>query len=79
MGFVDARSDADSNWTRYINCAYTEQQASIFQWQEFNKSFYGTKRRIKKGEELAAWYGPAFARILGLSTPPPTNEDPDSV
>jgi hypothetical protein len=73
-GFVDGVRENESNWPRFVNCSSSEASANIKQWQEFKKVFYGTNRDIQAGEELLVWYGPAFARILGIPvdvhTPP---------
>lgn len=73
-GYVDGKKLETSNWTRYVNTASSEEGANIIQWQEFNRPFYGTKRLIRKGEEILAWYGLAFARALGLVPSSTTNE-----
>jgi len=71
-GFVDGVREAESNWPRFVNCSSSESSANIKQWQEWNKVFYGTSRDVQPGEELLAWYGPAFARILGIPVPKPS-------
>lgn len=68
-GFVDGIRESESNWPRFVNCSSSESSANIKQWQEWSKVFYGTSRDIQPGEELLVWYGPAFARMLGISVP----------
>jgi hypothetical protein len=69
MGYVDGRKLESSNWSRYINTAITKEAANIEQWQSYNKCFLGTKRTIRAGEELLAFYGAAFVKMLGLTPP----------
>lgn len=65
-GFVDGVRENESNWPRFVNCSSSEGSANIVQWQEFKRVFYGISRDIQAGEELMVWYGPAFARMLGI-------------
>lgn len=70
-GFVDGVRESESNWPRFVNCSSNEDVANIAQWQEWRHVFYGTKRDILPGEELLVWYGPGFARILGIPVDAP--------
>lgn len=65
-GFVDGLRESESNWPRFVNCSSSERGANIVQWQEWQRVYYGTSRDILPGEELLVWYGPAFARVLGI-------------
>ena len=65
-GFVDGVRESESNWPRFVNCSSSESSANIVQWQEWRHVFYGTRQDIQPGEELLVWYGPGFARILGI-------------
>lgn len=70
-GFVDGVRETESNWPRFVNCSSSEQAANVLQWQEWRHVFYGTRRDIQAGEELLVWYGPGFARILGIPVDTP--------
>lgn len=65
-GFVDGLREAESNWPRFVNCSSSDKGANLVQWQEWRSVFYGTNRDVLPGEELLVWYGPGFARILGI-------------
>lgn len=73
-GFVDGMRESESNWPRFVNCSSNEETANIAQWQEWKRVFYGTRRDIQAGEELLVWYGPGFARILGIPVDAPQAE-----
>lgn len=77
-GFVDGVRESESNWPRFVNCSGSESSANLVQWQEWKHVFYGTKRDILPGEELLVWYGPGFARILGIPVDPPASPKTDS-
>ena len=73
-GFVDGQREAESNWPRFVNCSSSESTANIVQWQEWKHVYYGSRRDILPGEELLVWYGPAFARVLGIPVDPPKGQ-----
>lgn len=69
IGIVDGYDLDKSNWTRYVNCSLSPEEANMNQLQLFNKVYYATNRDIEIGEELLVWYGIAFAKILGIKCP----------
>lgn len=66
IGIVDGFNKELSNWTRYVNCSKSEEDANLYQKQEYDKVYYVTRRPIKRGEELYVWYGISYAKTLGL-------------
>ena len=65
--YVDARSEANSNWMRYVNCARKEDEQSVCAFQYKKDIYYKTFRTIPAGKELLIWYGSNYARYLHLS------------
>ena len=65
--FIDARSESDSNWMRYVNCARDEDEQNLCAFQYNGNIYYKTFKAIPAGQELLIWYGEGYARYLNLS------------
>lgn len=57
---IDATDQKRSNWTRYVNCGMKNKQNNMEQDQIYDKVYYLTTRKIKKGEELFIDYGEEY-------------------
>lgn len=72
IGHCDAKSV--EHWTKYVNSAKTEEAANIGTFQLYDtcdyddsqKIFYFTKRKIHRGEELFVFYGKECLKQRGL-------------
>jgi hypothetical protein len=58
--YLDATSIAHSNWPRFVNCGPSSASNNMDINQIYDKIFYLTTRRIKKGEELFIDYGEGY-------------------
>lgn len=69
MHLVDGRDAFQSNWLRYVNCSRHASEQNIRAVQYDGNIYYMATKQIEIGQELLAFYGESFARILGVKTP----------
>ena len=69
MHLVDGRDAFQSNWLRYVKCGRSASDQNIRAVQYDGNIYYMATKEIEIGEELLAFYGEKFARILGIKTP----------
>lgn len=69
MHLVDGRDAFQSNWLRYVNCSRSASEQNIRAVQYDGNIYYMATKQIEVGEELLAFYGEKFARVLGIKTP----------
>ena len=62
MGYLDALNVKYSNWTRYVNCAMTNNENNMEPEQHYDKLYYISLRDIKPGEELFIDYGTEYRK-----------------
>lgn len=60
--YRDASDIKKSNWSRFVNCHAKEKRNNLVMHQKYNKIYYQTSRRIKKGEELFVFYGEDYVK-----------------
>ena len=65
--YIDGRSEDDSNWLRFVNCARTEEEQNLVAFQYHGNIYYRSFKHIYPGKELFVWYGVQYARDLGIS------------
>ena len=65
--YIDARSEENSNWMRYVNCAREDTEQNLCAYQYQGNIYYKTFKVVPAGDELLIWYGPNYARYLHLS------------
>uniref|UniRef100_A0A6P7FMZ7 Zinc finger Y-chromosomal protein-like n=1 Tax=Diabrotica virgifera virgifera TaxID=50390 RepID=A0A6P7FMZ7_DIAVI len=63
---VDASDEKISNYLRYVNCARNVYEQNVIAFQYQGQLYYRTSKMISKGEELLVYYGPTYARELGI-------------
>ena len=69
MHLVDGRDAFQSNWLRYVNCSRSTADQNIRAVQYDGNIYYMATKQIEIGDELLAFYGEKFAKILGIKTP----------
>ena len=60
LTYKDASDISQSNWTRFVNCNLDDDKNNLTMTQKFDKIYYRTLRKIKKGEELFVNYGEEY-------------------
>ncbi|CAG9841018.1 unnamed protein product [Diabrotica balteata] len=63
---VDASDEKSSNYLRYVNCARNVSEQNLIGFQYQGQLYYRTSKIISKGEELLVYYGPSYAKQLGI-------------
>lgn len=66
MHLVDGRDAFQSNWLRYVNCCQSLSDQNIRAVQYDGNIYYMATKQIEIGDELLAFYGEKFAKILGI-------------
>ena len=66
--YIDGRSDKQSNWLRFINCARNVDEQNLIAFQYHGNIYYRSFKHIYSGNELYVWYGEQYARELGIIT-----------
>lgn len=69
MHLVDGRDAFQSNWLRYVKCCRSLADQNIRAVQYDGNIYYMATKQIEVGEELLAFYGEKFARMLGINVP----------
>ncbi|KAJ3581399.1 hypothetical protein NHX12_016676, partial [Muraenolepis orangiensis] len=64
--YIDAKSETNSNWMRYVNCARNEEEQNLIAFQYKGGILYRSCRLVTSGEELLVWYGDEYARHLEI-------------
>ncbi|CAF1295848.1 unnamed protein product [Didymodactylos carnosus] len=64
--YVDAKDPRRSNWLRYVNCPNKPENENLIAVQFNGEMYYKTLRDIEAGEELFVYYGPEYAKALGI-------------
>ena len=65
--YIDGRSDKQSNWLRFVNCAHNEDEQNLVAFQYRGNICYRSFKPIYPGNELYVWYGEQYARELGIT------------
>ena len=68
MHLVDGRDAFQSNWLRYVNCSRCASEQNIRAVQYDGNIYYMATKQIEIGQELLAFYGESFARVLGVKS-----------
>lgn len=68
MHLVDGRDAFQSNWLRYVTCCRSTSEQNIRAVQYDGNIYYMATKQIEIGDELLAFYGEKFARVLGIRT-----------
>ncbi|XP_062856344.1 histone-lysine N-methyltransferase PRDM9-like isoform X2 [Trichomycterus rosablanca] len=63
--YIDARSELNSNWMRYVNCARNDEEQNLVAFQYGGGILYRCCRPIQPGHELLVWYAEEYAKDLG--------------
>ena len=66
--YIDGRSDKQSNWLRFINCACNVDEQNLIAFQYYSNIYYHSFKHVYPGKELYVWYGEQYARDLGIIT-----------
>lgn len=69
MHLIDGRDAFQSNWLRYVNCSSSTSEQNIRVVQYDGNIYYMATKEIEIGQELLAFHGEKFARILGIKLP----------
>ena len=64
--YIDGRSDKQSNWLRFVNCAHNVDEQTLIAFQYHGNIYYRSFKHIYPGNELYVWYGEQYARKLGI-------------
>ncbi|KAK6469751.1 putative histone-lysine N-methyltransferase PRDM7 [Huso huso] len=64
--YIDAKSEANSNWMRYVNCARNEEEQNLVAFQYKGEIYYRSCKPIPPRCELLVWYGDEYGRELGI-------------
>ncbi|PAV72503.1 hypothetical protein WR25_05904 [Diploscapter pachys] len=62
--FLDASDEHYSNWMRYINSPYDENEQNIVAFQYNGAVYYRVIRPITANEELLVWYGDSYGKCI---------------
>lgn len=73
MHLVDGRDAFQSNWLRYVKCCRSPADQNIRAVQYDGNIYYMATKQIEVGDELLAFYGEKFARMLGIKVPKKTS------
>ncbi|XP_062862116.1 histone-lysine N-methyltransferase PRDM9-like [Trichomycterus rosablanca] len=65
--YIDAKSEMNANWMRYVNCAPNDKEHNLVAFQYRGGILYRCCQPIKKGEELLVWYEEEYAKDLGAT------------
>lgn len=65
--FIDAYNVDTSNWTRWVNCARSDDEESVEWMYCAGKVFYMTRKDVYPGQELLMYYGDPYAQTLGIT------------
>ncbi|XP_062856345.1 histone-lysine N-methyltransferase PRDM9-like [Trichomycterus rosablanca] len=63
--YIDARSELNSNWMRYVNCARNDEEQNLVAFQYGGGILYRCCRPIQPGHELLVCYTEEYAKDLG--------------
>lgn len=69
MHLIDGRDAFQSNWLRYVNSSSSVSEQNIRVVQYDGNIYYMATKQIEIGQELLAFHGEKFARILGIKRP----------
>ncbi|XP_066577196.1 uncharacterized protein LOC136767331 [Amia ocellicauda] len=65
--YIDASSETNSNWMRFVNCARNEEEQNLVAFQYRDQIFYKSCKPIIASCELLVWYGEEFGQELGIT------------
>ena len=82
LSIVDAADLAQSNWTRFMNCADSSKTENVKAYSVADRVEFYAKCNLKPGEELLFYYGREYAKTLGIvfnrkRKRPVTEEEPE--
>ncbi|KAF4085648.1 hypothetical protein AMELA_G00097830 [Ameiurus melas] len=60
--YIDATSEMNSNWMRYVNCARNEREQNLVAFQYQGGILYRCSQPIEPGQELLMWYEEDYAK-----------------
>lgn len=66
MHLIDGRDAFQSNWLRCVNSSSSVSEQNIRVVQYDGNIYYMATKQIEIGQELLAFHGEKFARILGI-------------
>ncbi|XP_062850809.1 histone-lysine N-methyltransferase PRDM9-like [Trichomycterus rosablanca] len=64
---VDARSEKQANWMRYVTWARRDGEQNLVAFQYRGGILYRCCRAIEPGQELVVWYSEEYAKVLGVT------------
>ncbi|GLV41340.1 Blimp-1 [Carabus blaptoides fortunei] len=83
IDYIDGFDTSTSNWMRYVNCARNRKEQNLMAFQYRGQIFYRSVVDIQPHTELLVFYGPKFAKELGIDVKnynsPPSNPFPEKV
>ncbi|XP_062843219.1 zinc finger protein 665-like [Trichomycterus rosablanca] len=65
--YIDAKSETQANWMRYVNCARTDEEQNLVAFQYRGGIYYRCCRPIEPGQELLMWCDEEYAKDLGAT------------
>ena len=72
--YITAKDINTSNFTRYINCSYSDESENVFSWKidiekspYFNHNLLFARRDIQKNEELLYYYSHQYSKKLNIT------------
>ncbi|XP_055373189.1 uncharacterized protein LOC129606717 isoform X2 [Condylostylus longicornis] len=68
--YLDGSDCSQSNWMRYVGCAYSLSVMNLVACQHQENIYFYTIRDIMPSEELMVWYCKDFAKRLGYDVDP---------
>ncbi|MCJ8734516.1 hypothetical protein PDJAM_G00236560 [Pangasius djambal] len=67
--YMDATSEENSNWMRYVNCSRNDEEQNLVAFQYRGGILYRCCRPVEPGQELLVWYDEEYAKYAGITGP----------